>query len=129
MPSPFFTSKSIYSRGPCPHAGANTQSLHANVGPGHRRFGQVIVYCDPVVLMLLTAFPPRRPGFDPRSGHMRLMVNKVALGQVFSPNTSVSLPILIPSTAPHSSTLIRGWYNWPISGRRTKWTQLTPRNY
>jgi hypothetical protein len=35
------------------------------------------------------------------------------------------LPIFIP----YSST-IRGWYNRPISGRRTKWTQshLTPRN-
>jgi hypothetical protein len=32
------------------------------------------------------------------------------------------LPILIPPTAPHSST-IRGWYNMPNIGRRTKWTQ------
>jgi hypothetical protein len=43
------------------------------------------------------------------------------------------LPILISSTAPHSSSsssIIRGWYNKLISGRRTKWTQshLTPRN-
>jgi hypothetical protein len=42
-----------------------------------------------------------------------------------------SLPILIPLTAPHSSSsIIRGWCNMPINGRRTKWTQshLTPRN-
>jgi hypothetical protein len=33
------------------------------------------------------------------------------------------LPILIPPTAPlSSSSIIRGWYNRPISGRRTKWT-------
>jgi hypothetical protein len=41
------------------------------------------------------------------------------------------LPILIPPTAPHSlSSIIRGWYSRPISGRRTKWTQShpTPRN-
>jgi hypothetical protein len=40
------------------------------------------------------------------------------------------LPILIPPTAPHSSSIIRGWYNRPISARRTKWTQShpTPRN-
>jgi hypothetical protein len=41
------------------------------------------------------------------------------------------LPILIPPTAPHSSsTIIRGWHNRPVSGRRTKWTQShpTPRN-
>jgi hypothetical protein len=36
----------------------------------------------------------------------------------------------IPQTVPHSS-IIRGWYNRPISGRRTKYTQShpTPRNY
>jgi hypothetical protein len=38
----------------------------------------------------------------------------------------VPLPIIIPPTAPHSSTIIRGWYNRPISGRRTKWTQYHP---
>jgi hypothetical protein len=39
------------------------------------------------------------------------------------------LPILISPTTPHSST-IRGWYDRPISGRSTKWTQshCTPRN-
>jgi hypothetical protein len=37
------------------------------------------------------------------------------------------LPILIPPTAPHSSSsIIRGWYNRPNSGRRTKWTQSHP---
>jgi hypothetical protein len=37
------------------------------------------------------------------------------------------LPILIPLTAPHSSSsIIRGWYNRTISGRRTKWTQSHP---
>jgi hypothetical protein len=35
------------------------------------------------------------------------------------------LSILIPPTAPHSS-IIRGWYNRPNSGRRTKWTQSHP---
>jgi hypothetical protein len=33
------------------------------------------------------------------------------------------LPILIPPTAPHSSSIIWGWHNRPVSGRRTKWTQ------
>jgi hypothetical protein len=32
---------------------------------------------------------------------------------------------LIPPTAPYSC-IIRGWYNRPISGRRTKWTQSHP---
>jgi hypothetical protein len=35
------------------------------------------------------------------------------------------LPILIAPNAPYSST-IRGWYNRPTSGRRTKWTQSHP---
>jgi hypothetical protein len=39
-------------------------------------------------------------------------------------------PILIPPTAPHSSSIIQGWYNRPINGVHTKWTQShpTPRN-
>jgi hypothetical protein len=37
------------------------------------------------------------------------------------------LPILIPPTASHSSSyIIRCWYNRPVSGRRTKWTQSCP---
>jgi hypothetical protein len=40
------------------------------------------------------------------------------------------LPILIPPTAAHSTSIIQGWYNRPISDRRTEWTQShpTPRN-
>jgi hypothetical protein len=40
------------------------------------------------------------------------------------------LPILIPPTAPHSSSIVRLWYSRPVTGRRTKWAQshLTPRN-
>jgi hypothetical protein len=41
------------------------------------------------------------------------------------------LPILIPPTAPYSSSpIVRGWYYRSVSGRRTKWTQShpTPRN-
>jgi hypothetical protein len=37
------------------------------------------------------------------------------------------LPILIPPTDPQSpSSIIRGWHNRPVSGRRTKWTQSHP---
>jgi hypothetical protein len=37
------------------------------------------------------------------------------------------LPILIPPTAPQSSSsIIRGWYNRPDSGRRTSGLSLTP---
>jgi hypothetical protein len=49
-------------------------------------------------------------------------------GAGFLPVLRFSLPILIPPTAPHSlsSSIIRGLYNRPISGRRTKWTQSHP---
>jgi hypothetical protein len=36
------------------------------------------------------------------------------------------LPVLIPLTAPYSSSIIRGWYNRPVSGRSTNWTQSHP---
>jgi hypothetical protein len=32
----------------------------------------------------------------------------------------IPLQILIPPTAPHSSSIVRGWYNGPVSGWRTK---------
>jgi hypothetical protein len=34
--------------------------------------------------LLVAGFPPRRPGFEPGSGHVGFVVDKVALGQVFS---------------------------------------------
>jgi hypothetical protein len=41
----------------------------------------------------------------------------------FLPVFRVALLILSPPTAPHSpSSIILGWYNRPISSRRTKWT-------
>jgi hypothetical protein len=38
------------------------------------------------------------------------------------------LPIRIPPIAPQSSSssIIWGWYNYPNSGRSTKWTQSHP---
>jgi hypothetical protein len=37
----------------------------------------------PYLKRSLAGFPPRRPGFDPKSGDMGFLVDKVALGQVF----------------------------------------------
>jgi hypothetical protein len=36
------------------------------------------------------------------------------------------LPILNTPIAPHSSSTIRGWYNRPNTGRRTKWAHSDP---
>jgi hypothetical protein len=37
-----------------------------------------------VSMVLVAGFPSRRPGFQPGSGHVGFVVEKVALGQVFS---------------------------------------------
>jgi hypothetical protein len=53
------------------------------------------------------------------------------IGEIFLLVLRFLLPILIQCTTPHSSSsVIRGWYNRPVSGRRIKWTQShpTPRN-
>jgi hypothetical protein len=84
----------------------------------------------PQLRRLVAGFPPRRPRFEPRSGHVRCVVEKWHWGR-FSPTTSGS-PANYNST--DCSKLIvyhPGWYNRPVSGRRTKWTQSnsTPRNW
>jgi hypothetical protein len=38
----------------------------------------------PKLMHLVAGFPPRRPGFGPRSDHVEFMVHRVILGQVFS---------------------------------------------
>jgi hypothetical protein len=77
-----------------------------------------------------TSFPPRRPGFEPKSGHVGFAVDKTGAMVSILLVLLFPLPVLIPPTVPHSSFIIRGWYNRPNSGRRTKWTQshLTSRN-
>jgi hypothetical protein len=44
----------------------------------------------PWLRRLVAGLPPRRPGFDPASIHVGFVVDKVALGHVFLPSTSVS---------------------------------------
>jgi hypothetical protein len=60
--------------------------------------------------------PKRRPEFEPRSGHVGFVVDKVAVGQVFLRVRRFPLPILIPTALYSSSSIIRGWYSRPISG-------------
>jgi hypothetical protein len=51
---------------------------------------------------------------------------KSGIGAGFLRVLRFPLPILIPPTAPHSSSIIRGWYIRPVSGWRTNWTQVSP---
>jgi hypothetical protein len=48
----------------------------------------------PWLRRLAAGLPQRRPGFDPGSVYVGFVVNKVALGQVFSPE-SFGFPLLI----------------------------------
>jgi hypothetical protein len=45
---------------------------------------KVILWAVPYLRRLVAGFPPRRPWFEPRSGHVGFVVDKVVLGQVFS---------------------------------------------
>jgi hypothetical protein len=78
----------------------------------------------PWLKRLVAGFPQRRPGFEPGSDHVGFVVDKVALGQVFLQVLRFPLSIFIPPIAPQSpSSIIRGWYSRPNTGRPTKWTQ------
>jgi hypothetical protein len=44
----------------------------------------------PELRQLVAIFPPQQPGFRPRSGHIGFVVDKAALGQVFSKYSSRS---------------------------------------
>jgi hypothetical protein len=49
------------------------------------------------------------------------VVDKVALGQVFSEYFQFPFPIFTPPISLQSpSPIIRGWYNRPVSGRSTQ---------
>jgi hypothetical protein len=76
---------------------------------------------------LVAGFPPRRFGFEPRSGHVGFVVDRVALGQVFSKYFGFPCQFSFPTTDPHSSSsIIQDWYNRTISGRRTKMDSVSP---
>jgi hypothetical protein len=58
---------------------------------------KVVRMAVPWLRRLVAGLPPRRPGFDPGSVRVGFVVDKVALGQVFLPSTSV-FPCQIHST-------------------------------
>jgi hypothetical protein len=58
-----------------------------------------------------------------RSGNVGFVVDKVALGQVFFPSTSVS-PANHHYTTFFIILITRGRHNRPIGSRSAKWTQL-----
>jgi hypothetical protein len=51
--------------------------------PLHQRLNQLMELAMLWLRRLVAGVPPRRPGFDPGSGHVGFVADKVALGQVF----------------------------------------------
>jgi hypothetical protein len=58
----------------------------------------------PYLRLLVAGFPLRLPGFELQASHVGFVVDSVALGQVSLRVLRFPLPILIPPTAPHSSS-------------------------
>jgi hypothetical protein len=54
---------------------------------------------------LVAGFPPLRPGFEPRSGHVGFVVDKVALEQVFSEYKYYVFGYY-PSSCPYLNTVL-----------------------
>ena len=59
-------------------------------------FKDQAVLAVPWLRRLVAGLSLRRPGFDPGSIHVGFVVNKVALGQVFSPSCRFSPVKFIP---------------------------------
>jgi hypothetical protein len=83
----------------------------------------------PAYILFLGKFTGKTPcAFSDISSPGQVMCNlwwtKLHWGR-FSPSTSVS-PANSHSTDSFTFIIIRGWYNRPVSGRRTKWTQSHP---
>jgi hypothetical protein len=63
--------------------GDNKEYLLPNTGMKHCRSSNLLGKAVPWLRRLVAGLLPRRPGFDPGSVHVRFVVEKVALGQVF----------------------------------------------
>jgi hypothetical protein len=60
---------------------------HENLSENPRRIRPAVIRmrkAAPWLRRFVTSFPPRRSGFEPKSGHVGLVMDKVALRQVFS---------------------------------------------
>ena len=64
----------------------------------------------PCFRWLVASLSKRRPGFDPRSVHVRFVLGEVAMGQVFLRIIRLSLFYIIPTKLPHPHPSIRCSY-------------------
>jgi hypothetical protein len=77
---------------------------------------------------LVAGFPQRRSAVGVRSRvkSRGICCGQSGIGAGILRVLRFPLPILIQPTAPYSSSIVRGWYNMPVSSRRTKRTQSHP---
>jgi hypothetical protein len=85
----------------------------------YKKGGLLLKQAMPQLRQLVAGFSPWRPGFKPGSGHVGFVVDKVALGQVFSEYFGFPRQFEFHRLL-HHHHVIWGWYNRPDSGRSTK---------
>jgi hypothetical protein len=73
----------------------------------------------PYTRRLVSNMSLRRSGFDPISAHVRFIVDKVALGQIFCKFFGFPLSISIHRGSPHSY-IILGMNNRPVGDRSSE---------
>jgi hypothetical protein len=75
------------------------------------------------VRRLVAGFPPRRPGFEPGSDHSGFVVDKVALGQVFSEYFGFPCQLPFHRLLHNHHHLSSAVGTVGPTGRSTRWTQ------
>jgi hypothetical protein len=109
--------------------------LHATaaVVPGTRPFSSPSLYrlsypgSSPKLGRLVTGFPTRRPGFDPRSRHVAFVLDKMTLSQVFSEYFGIPLPFLFHGLLDTHLSSGAGTMGPRVAGVRSG-LSLTPRS-
>jgi hypothetical protein len=62
----------------------------------------------PFLRWLVTSFPQQQTWFEPKSNHVKFVVDEVAMGQGFLEVFLLPWSIFFPLTAPHSSSITQG---------------------
>jgi hypothetical protein len=98
------------------------QLIHDIAIPDHPKcyILKVRIRAAPQPKRLVAGFPPRRPGFAPGSAQVWFVVDKVALGQVFSEYFGFPCQSSFHQILHHHKHPAQV----PFSGRRAEWTHL-----
>jgi hypothetical protein len=102
-------------------------------GSGSITADKLLNDCQPLMHIVLqnqlksADFPLQEPGFQPGSSHVGTVVDRAALGQVFSEYFNFPCHSFIPLITPQLSPfVIQSWYKWPFSGHSTGRLGSTP---